>query len=248
LFLNNLNNPAGKVFIKDELEKIVVLVKKYNVVVIADEVYEWLVYEGGPKMICFASLPGMWDWIIIIGSVGKIFSVMGWKTGWAIAPAHLMKYLQAVHQDCVYTCSTTLQEAIAVGLEFETKRLGTPECYFDELSRMLLPKRDWMMQFLSAAGLKPIVPDGGYFVLADYSALKGPFDEVDPNKPDEPKDYRFVRWLCKEKKLGGIPPTAFYSLPHKKLAENYIRFCFFKKDETLAQAEKIIKEWNPLGQ
>lgn len=63
------------------------------------------------------------------------------------------------------------QEAIAIGLEMETPRLGTPECYFNELSRMLLPKRDWMMKFLMEAGMKPIVPDGGYFMLADYSAL-----------------------------------------------------------------------------
>jgi len=132
-----------------------------------------------------------------------------------------------------------------VGLELEIGRLGTPQCYFDELSRLLLPKRDWMIKFLSATGMKPIVPDGGYFMMADYSSIKGPFDEQNPGEQAEPKDYRFVRWLCKEKKLAGIPPTAFYSHPHKSLAENYIRFCFFKKDETLAQAEKLFKEWRP---
>jgi len=78
LFLNNPNNPVGKVFTKEELEKIAALAKKHNVVVVADEVYEWLVYEGGPKMIRFASLPDMWDRTITIGSAGKTFSVTGW--------------------------------------------------------------------------------------------------------------------------------------------------------------------------
>jgi len=185
----------------------------------------------------------MWDRTITIGSAGKTFSVTGWKIGWAIGPARLLKHLQAVHQNCTYTSSTPLQEAIAVGLELEMERLGTPACYFDDISQTLLPKRNRMFKFLQSAGMKPIMPDGGYFMLADYSTISGPYDDAKYGTKDEPKDYRFVRWLCKEKKLGGIPPTAFYSRPHKALAENYIRFCFFKKDETLADAEKIINEW-----
>jgi len=185
----------------------------------------------------------MWERTITIGSVGKSFNVTGWKTGWAIGPAHLIKHLQTIHQNCAHNCPTPLQEAIAVGVELEMSRLDSPECFFNAFPRMLLPKRDRMVKFLSAAGMKPIIPDGGYFVMADYSALKWPFDDQKFGNMAEPKDYRFVRWLCKEKRLGGIPPTAFYSQPHKPIAENYIRFCFAKIDETLAEAEKLFKEW-----
>jgi len=82
---------------------------------IADEVYEWMIYEPN-KMIKIATLPGMWDRTISIGSAGKSFSVTGWKLGWSIGPAHLIHALQTVHQNSTYTCPTPIQEAVATAL------------------------------------------------------------------------------------------------------------------------------------
>lgn len=113
----------------------------------------------------------MWERTITIGSAGKTFSVTGWKTGWAYCPANLMYNLQMVHQNCVYTHCTPIQEAVARGFELEIERLGKDECYFVSLPRELEVKRDYMVDFLEKCGMKPVVPDGGYFILADWSPL-----------------------------------------------------------------------------
>lgn len=113
----------------------------------------------------------MWERTITIGSAGKTFSVTGWKTGWAYGPANLMYNLQMVHQNCIYTCCTPIQEAVAVGFELEMSRLGKDDCYFVSLPRELEAKRDFMAKFLTDVGMKPIIPEGGYFMIADWSPL-----------------------------------------------------------------------------
>lgn len=113
----------------------------------------------------------MWERTITIGSAGKTFSVTGWKTGWAYGPANLLVNLQMVHQNCVYTCHTPIQEAIAIAFESELKRLQAKECYFNSLPVELKEKRDFMIQTLKEIGMDVIIPEGGYFLLADWSKL-----------------------------------------------------------------------------
>lgn len=170
IIINSPHNPLGKVFDKSELEKIAELCKKWNVLCISDEVYEWLVYEPN-QHIRICTLPGMWDRTITIGSAGKTFSVTGWKIGWAYGPENLMRNLQMVHQNCVYTCSTPIQEAVAIGFETEIPRIGTKECFFHSLPASLQSKRDFMAEFLTKAGMNPTIPQGGYFMMADWSKL-----------------------------------------------------------------------------
>ena len=149
-----------------------------------------------------ATLPGMWERTITIGSAGKTFSVTGWKLGWAYGPQSLIRPLQLVHQNCVYTCSTPTQEAVAVAFEIEIQRMDTPDSYWKELSDMLQVKRDRMAAFLAAASMKPIVPDGGYFMIADFSGLS---DRIDfSSEEGETKDYRFVKWLTKNRVSSGF--------------------------------------------
>lgn len=170
IIINSPHNPLGKVFDKSELEKIAELCKKWNVLCISDEVYEWLVYEPN-QHIRICTLPAMWDRTITIGSAGKTFSVTGWKIGWAYGPENLMRNLQMVHQNCVYTCSTPIQEAVAIGFETEIPRIGTKECFFHSLPASLMSKRDFMADFLTKAGMNPTIPQGGYFMMADWSKL-----------------------------------------------------------------------------
>ncbi|KAG8186465.1 hypothetical protein JTE90_009224 [Oedothorax gibbosus] len=238
IIVNTPHNPLGKVFKREELLMIGDLCKKHDVIAVMDEVYEWIVYKGN-EHIRMATLPDMWDRTITVGSAGKTFSVTGWKTGWAYGPQHLIRPLQLLHQNCIYTCPTPIQEAVAVGFETEIARLGQPDSYWRELAEMLEKKRNKMSKFLSDVGMAPVIPDGGYFMIADFSALgaKVNFDEETGTK-----DYKFVKWLSKNKKLQGIPPSAFYSDTDKHLAENLIRFCFIKEDSTLEQAEKIIND------
>ncbi|XP_071097678.1 kynurenine aminotransferase-like isoform X1 [Haliotis cracherodii] len=237
IILNTPNNPLGKVFLREELEMVAALCKKYDVVCVADEVYEWMTYPGH-KHIKIASLPGMWERTLTIGSAGKTFSATGWKLGWTVGPEHLMSTVMTMHVNCNYTCPTILQEAVAIGFEKELSRLDSPDCYFRALPAELLPKRDMLAKTLKELGMTPIIPEGGYFIMTDVSKFSAPDDGS-----GDPKDFQFVRWMTREKKLAAIPPSAFYSKEHKFMAEKYIRFCFIKEDSTLKKAAKILQEW-----
>ncbi|KAK0404213.1 hypothetical protein QR680_017342 [Steinernema hermaphroditum] len=247
IVLNNPHNPTGKLFTREELQAIANLAEKYDLLVIADEVYEWHVYPGR-EMVRFASLPGMFDRTITIGSAGKAFSVTGWKLGWAMGPPELLAPLKAIHQNCVFTCSAPTQEGIAEAFEMEhelIRRGARNESYLlTGLAGELQAKRDHMVNWLRDAGLKPIIPDAGYFIMADYSNLDGPFRDISLTElgTSDPMDFRFVRWLCREKKLATIPPSAFYSEQFKNDHATMIRLCFFKTDETLEKARKILYE------
>uniref|UniRef100_A0A669EMU9 Kynurenine--oxoglutarate transaminase 3 n=1 Tax=Oreochromis niloticus TaxID=8128 RepID=A0A669EMU9_ORENI len=231
IIINTPNNPIGKVFTKDELQMIADLCIKHDTLCFSDEVYEWLVYRGH-QHVKIATLPGMWDRTVTIGSAGKTFSVTGWKLGWSIGPEHLMKHLQTVMQNSLYTCPTPLQEAVAQGLLLNYELMDQPECYFTSLADELEGKRDRLAAIVEEAGMTPVIPEGGYFML-DLSHM----DE------DEAYDYKFVKWMIKEKKLAAIPVTAFVGEESTKDFEKYIRLCFIKQDGTLDAARSILKSW-----
>lgn len=240
IIINTPHNPLGKVFSKKELEKIAELCVKYNVLCVSDEVYEHMVFEPY-EHIRICTLPGMWERTITIGSAGKTFSVTGWKIGWAYGPNNLMQNLQCVHQNCVYTCATPIQEAIAIGFEHEMKQLDSPDCFFNSLAKELKVKRDFMVKFLQEAEMVPTVPQGGYFIVADWSRLK---DKVDLSQEKyKYRDYKFTKYMTKNVGLQGIPPSAFYSEPNKHLGEDFVRYCFIKTDDVLQQAADIFKKW-----
>uniref|UniRef100_A0A674NXY7 Kynurenine aminotransferase 1 n=1 Tax=Takifugu rubripes TaxID=31033 RepID=A0A674NXY7_TAKRU len=231
LVINTPNNPLGKVYKTEELQMIADLCIKHDVLVISDEVYEWLTYDGA-KHVKIASLPGMWERTITIGSGGKTFSATGWKVGWAISSGHIIKHMKTIHQNTVYHCATPAQEAVARGFEREYEVFGTPESYFQQLPAMLHHKKNKLASLLKSVGLKPIMPEGGYFMTADFSSI------------NEAKDFRFVKWLIKEKGLATIPVSAFYSPEHGKEFDKYIRFCFVKEEATLDAAAEILKKWS----
>uniref|UniRef100_A0A8C5R097 Kynurenine--oxoglutarate transaminase 3 n=1 Tax=Leptobrachium leishanense TaxID=445787 RepID=A0A8C5R097_9ANUR len=237
IVLNTPNNPLGKVFREDELQTIADICVRYNLLCFSDEVYEWLVYDD-TQHVRIAGLPGMWERTITIGSAGKTFSATGWKVGWAFGPDHLLKHLRTVHQNTVYHCATAAQEAVSQGFRKEIERLGTPDCYFVQLKEELQRKRDLLYRSLSEVGMKPIRPQGSYFMIADISCFMPPSSD-----PDVPYDHHFVKWMMKNKQLAAIPMSAFISGPHKKQFENFIRFCFVK-DSTLEAAEKILQRWS----
>ncbi len=238
--LNNPNNPLGKVFTAKELQKIADLCIKFNVLCLADEVYEWITYDDN-KMIRMCTLDGMWERTITIGSAGKTFSTTGWKIGWAFGPANLMANLQMVHQNSIYTCSTPTQEALAIAFETELDRLDTKDCYFNALPQELQKKRDFMAKFLKHVGMNVTIPQGGYFFMADWSPLADKCDLT--TETDTQRDYRFTKWMVKNLGLQGIPPSAFYSSDHKHLGENYVRYCFFKDDDYLKKCADLLAKW-----
>ncbi|XP_059213493.1 kynurenine--oxoglutarate transaminase 1-like isoform X2 [Centropristis striata] len=239
--INTPNNPLGKVYKTEELQMIADLCIKHDVLCISDEVYEWLTYDGN-KHVKIASLPGMWERTVTIGSAGKTFSATGWKVGFVISSGNLIKHMKTIHQNCVYHCATAAQEAVARGFEREYEVFGTPESYFQQLPAMLHQKRKKLAACLESVGLQPIMPEGGYFMITDISSVKVDFN--DQSTDDEPRDFRFVKWLTKEKGLATIPVSAFYSPEHSKEFDKYIRFCFVKEDSTLDAAEDILRKWS----
>uniref|UniRef100_A0A8C3A440 Kynurenine aminotransferase 1 n=1 Tax=Cyclopterus lumpus TaxID=8103 RepID=A0A8C3A440_CYCLU len=189
-----------------------------------------------------AGLPGMWERTVTIGSAGKTFSATGWKVGWVISSKQNIQYLKIIHQNSVYHSPTAAQEAVARGFEREYELFGTPESYFQQLPAMLHQKREKLASCLGGAGLQPVMPEGGYFMIADISSVK--VDLSDQGTEGEPNDFRFVRWLTKEKGLATIPVSAFYSPEHSREFDKYIRFCFIKEDATLNAAEDILRKWS----
>lgn len=196
IIINTPHNPIGKVFTENELIEIGNLCEKYNTIILMDEVYEWLVFTGN-KHIRMASLRDFWKRTITVGSAGKTFSVTGWKLGWAYGPAELLKPMQLIHQNTVYTCSTVLQEAVAVSFEIEIARLGQNDSYWKQLAESLESKRDKMASFLTQVGMNPTVPEGGYFMVSDYTSLAKKIDFS--QESGATNDHKFVRWLSKNK-------------------------------------------------
>ncbi|KAK1787295.1 hypothetical protein P4O66_002802 [Electrophorus voltai] len=135
------------------------------------------------------------------------------KVGWAMCSGHILKHLKTFHQNSVYHCPTAPQEAVAVGFQREYDVFGTEESYFRQLPAQLHAKRLKLAKSLRSVGLQPILPQGGYFMTTDISSLKVELN--DPDTKDEPYDYRFVKWLIKE-----------------------------KEDSTLEAAEDILRQWN----
>ncbi|NXC25342.1 KAT1 transaminase, partial [Campylorhamphus procurvoides] len=240
IVVNSPNNPLGKVFSQGELELIAELCVKHDILCISDEVYEWLVYDGR-QHIRIASLPGMWDRTVIIGSAGKTFSATGWKVGWTVGPDRLMRHLRTVHQNSIYHCATIGQEAVAQGFQRELTLYGKPDSYFVQLPRELQRKRDMLVQSLVAVGMKPIIPEGTYFLVADISEFKSEVPDVPDS--DEPYDYIFTKWMMKNKGLAAIPLSAFFSETSGKNHTNFIRFCFAKEEATLKAAIDILQKW-----
>lgn len=218
LFLNSPHNPTGKVFCLSELEQIAALCHQYEVIVIADEVYERMTFDG-VGMARMAAVPGMWERTLSLGSAGKTFSVTGWKVGWTIGPAHLVSALRNVYQWVTFCVATPLQVALV-----EAVQMAPVMRYYQEMAAMYQAKRDRLAGILAAAHLQPLLPEGSYFIIANTSAY------------DFATDGDFCRWLTTQVGVAAIPPSAFYSQPHKHLAHHLARFCFCKTDETLDAA------------
>lgn len=238
IILSNPSVAIGKVFTHDDLKFISELAIKHDLLVISDEVYEWMVYDG-KSHTKMASLPGMFERTLTLGSAGKTFSVTGFKIGWIIGPGNLMERIQAVHTTNVFSVATPLQEGIAESFE-----IALTTDYFSKLTSSFQSKRDLLSNILNDCNLKPIIPEGSYFITAHTDSI--PDDKFMDPKSNDTRDYQISRWLTKEIGVTVIPPSAFYSDEHKHMARNYVRFAFCKKDETLVEASKRLKKLNHL--
>ncbi|RWS28230.1 Kynurenine--oxoglutarate transaminase 3-like protein, partial [Leptotrombidium deliense] len=241
IIVNTPHNPTGKVFTYEELNMIAKLSKKYNTLVLMDETYEWMLFDN-LKHIRMNTLPGMWQRTITIGSSGKTFSATGWKIGYAYGPEKFIEAMFLMHLNIDASCATPLQEALAVVLETEVARLNQQSSYFLQVSALLQRKRDRLVKLFKKVNINGVIPDAGFFFLADYSKLAKQVNYS--SETGRTEDVKFSKWLSKNKKLLPTPASSLYSIQHEYLAEKWIRLSFARSDETLDEVEEIINEFS----
>jgi len=241
IVVNTPQNPFGKVYSERELRFIADIAIERDLLVINDCVYEHLVYGDHP-LPRIATMPGMWERTVTIGSAGKSWNVTGWKLGWAIGHAKLIHCLKVVHQSLIYVCPTPIQESLALAFEQQSS-LPKEKTFFYQLREDLRRKRGRIAEALKAVGLRPLVPEGGYFITVDVSSFDFRKIGCDSDAAAASPAKTIIHWLLNNKRLVVMPIWPFYTLDHRDLAKNHIRICFNKKDETIDEAVRILTEW-----
>ena len=218
VLLNTPHNPTGKVFSRQELETLAEICRRHDLLVLSDEVYEHLVYEG--EHVPIATLDGMRDRTVTISSAGKTFSLTGWKVGWTCAPPNLSRAIRTAHQFVTFCNSAPLQPAIAAAL-----RAG--DDFYDGLTKEYRERRDHLCRGLKEVGFEVLGPEGTYFVMVDIRPLG--FED----------DVEFCRRLPAEVGVAAIPPTAFYV--HKQAGRHLARFAFCKTPSVLDEGIRRLR-------
>jgi N-succinyldiaminopimelate aminotransferase len=226
IIVNTPHNPAGKVYSRDELRIIAELCQTHQVIAITDEVYEHILYDDAIHTR-LATLPGMRDLTLTISSLGKTFSVTGWKIGWAIGPAALVSAANQAHQFITYAVASPLQAAAATALSL-------PFSFFENLQMNYQSRRDRMVDMLRQVGFKIFKPSGSYFVMVDWRG-------VAPARVKD--DFQFAQWLTAEVGVACIPASPFYQASDKHLGRHFARFAVCKKNETLDAAAERLAQW-----
>ena len=217
IIINTPHNPIGKVRSAEDMRALEVLTNGTDILVLSDEVYEHLIYDGKEHQSVLR-FPELFKRSLLVYSFGKAFHSTGWKMGYCVAPELLMREFRKVHQFNVFSCNSFVQYGIADYLE-------NPDTY-QQLPAFYQQKRDFFQQKLIGSALKPLASEGSYFQLYDYSAVS------------DLGDKEFAKYLTTEIGVAVIPVSAFYSSGRD---EKVVRFCFAKKEETLAAAGRLLR-------
>ena len=216
IILNFPHNPTGINLETSDLDSLENIVNETGVILISDEVYEHIVFDGKEHQ-SLSRRAALADHSVVISSFGKTYHVTGWKIGYCCAPAALMNEIRKVHQFNVFTVTSPMQHALAQYMEEPRHHL--------ELAAFYQEKRDFLYDALRRTKFKPVKSAGSFFLLANYQEIS------------DLKEADFAKWLTREHGVGVIPISAFYQNPDSKEANNsLVRFCFAKREETLNKA------------
>lgn len=225
ILVNSPHNPTGTVLTRAELQLVADLCIRHDAIALSDEVYEDLTYDH--EHISIASLPGMPDRTITLSSLGKSFSLTGWKVGWAIASPELSAAVRAAHQFITFSTATPFQHAAA-------EALLNGEAYISELREQYRAARDMLAEGLAGVGFDVSIPEGTYFILAEHSRIS--------HKLGVTTDVELSLKLTSEFGVAAIPPSVFCATPG--LCANYLRFAFCKQHSTLEEAINRLNKIN----
>jgi len=213
IVVNTPHNPTGRVLARDEISLIASLCVEHDVLAFTDEIYEHIRYAGAHHAL--ATWPGMRERTVTISGLSKTFSCTGWRLGYAIAPEALSVAIRKVHDFLTVGAPAPLQAAAAVAMRFDAD-------YYNQLAREYRERRDLLAGALTEAGFLFSLPQGAYYILADFSALS-----------DTPDDL-FAKWMTADVGVATVPGSSFYG--DGDLGRRFVRFAFCKKTETLARA------------
>ncbi len=218
IVFNTPHNPTGTTLKKEDMEALQALTRDTDILILSDEVYEHLIYDGQEHQ-SILRYPELFERSLLTYSFGKTFHKTGWRIGYCVAPPHLMKEFRKVHQFNVFTIMTPIQYALA---DF----MAEPEEYLS-LNQFFQQKRDFLLDNLKGSRLQPLKCEGTYFCLFDYSDIS-----------DEP-DTAFAKRMTTEYGVASIPVSVFYS---DQRDDKVIRLCFAKTEDTLKQAAELLQK------
>ena len=213
IIVNTPHNPTGRVLTRAEVSLIADLCVEYDAWAITDEIYEHIRYAGDHHVL--ATWPGMRQRTITISGLSKTFSCTGWRLGYAVAPQAQTLPIRKVHDFLTVGAPAPLQAAAAVGMAFDRD-------YFNHLALDYRSRRHVLVEALDEAGFRFSIPEGAYYILADFSELS----DMD--------DVTFAKWMTQEVGVATVPGSSFYH--DKSLGRNLVRFAFCKKYDTLKRA------------
>jgi N-succinyldiaminopimelate aminotransferase len=219
LLLNSPHNPTGKVFTREELTVLAVHAIDNDLLVLTDEVYEHLVFSG-TRHTSIATLPGMRERTLVVGSAGKTFNVTGWKIGWISGPAPLVAAVRTAKQFLTYVNGGPFQPAV----------LRLPDTYFTAAAKDLEYRRDVLVEGLRDAGLPVISPEATYFATVDVRGVQPDGDGL-----------AFCRALPERAGVVAVPSGVFYAAEHAHLGRHLVRFAFCKSDAVLGEAVERLR-------
>ncbi|MGE0133015.1 MAG: pyridoxal phosphate-dependent aminotransferase [Blastocatellales bacterium] len=224
IIITTPHNPTGKIFRREELRLIADLCIEHDALALTDEIYEHILYPDAARGIehtAMATLDGMRDRTVTINSLSKTYSVTGWRVGYAIAAPDLINGIRQVHDFLTVGAAAPLQEAGVYAL-------GLPVSYYEKLQRDYRKRRDYLLGVLEESGFKCFKPDGAYYIMTDISDFG--FED----------DLKFTRHLVQNIGVAVVPGSSFYRRP--ELGAQQVRFCYCKRDETLAAAAERLQK------
>jgi methionine aminotransferase len=217
ILVNTPHNPTGVVWTADDMARLSAIVDGTDILIVADEVYEHIIFDGRPHESVLRH-PDLRSRAVVISSFGKTFHTTGWKVGYCVAPAPLMTEVTRVHQFVTFTVHTPSQFAFAEFLSRDPRAHDLPGFY--------QAKRDRFLELTAGSRFRPLACEGTYFQLMDYSAISTDRDNV------------VAQWLLTTHGVAAIPVSAFL---YKDTGGPVLRFCFAKKEQTLASAAERLR-------